>query len=91
MSYYSVSGIHIRHKVKVVVDLSNCASKKELEHAAGIDMPPLSAKKYFITLKAEVDKLGIAKLVNVPTSLNNLNAKVDDLDVGEFKIVKKKC
>ena len=27
------------------------------------------------------------KLVNVPTSLNNLKPKVDDLDVGELKTV----
>ena len=38
-------------------------------------------------MKAEVDKLGINKLVNVPTSLNNLKTKVDDLDVGKLKAV----
>ena len=34
-------------------------------------------------MKAEVDKLDINKLTNVLTSLNNLNTKVDDLDVGK--------
>ena len=38
-------------------------------------------------MKAEVDKLDINKLVNVPTSLNNLKAKVDDLDVDKLKTV----
>ena len=38
-------------------------------------------------MKAEVDKLNINKLVNVPTSLNNLKTKVDDLDVGKIKTV----
>ena len=38
-------------------------------------------------MKAEVDKLDINKLVNVPTSLNNLKTKVDDLDVGKLKAV----
>ena len=38
-------------------------------------------------MKAEVDKLDIAKLVNVPTSLNNLKAKVNDLDAGKLKTV----
>ena len=28
-------------------------------------------------------------MVNVPTSLDNVKAKVDDLDVGELKTVKK--
>ena len=38
-------------------------------------------------MKAEVDKLDINKLVNIPTSLNNLKTKVDDLDVGKLKTV----
>ena len=38
-------------------------------------------------MKAEVDKLDINKLVNVPISLNNLKTKVDDLDVGKWKTV----
>ena len=36
-------------------------------------------------MKDEGDKLGINNLVNVPTSLNNVKTKVDDLDVGELK------
>ena len=38
-------------------------------------------------MEVEVDKLNINKLVNVPTSLNNLKTKVDDFDVGELKAV----
>ena len=38
-------------------------------------------------MKAEVEKLDINKLVNVPNSLNNLKTKVDDLDVGKLKPV----
>ena len=38
-------------------------------------------------MKTEGDKLDINKLVNVPTSLNNLKTKVDDLDVGKLKTV----
>ena len=37
-----------------------------------------------MALKDEVDKIVIAKLVNVPTSLNNLKRKVDNLDVGKL-------
>ena len=44
-------------------------------------------KKDFIVLKAGVDKTDINKLVNVPTSLNNLKINADDLDVGKFKTV----
>ena len=38
-------------------------------------------------MKAEVEKIDINKLVNVPTSLNNLKPNIDDSDVGKFKIV----
>ena len=55
---------------------------KQLQCATGIDTSDLAAKKDFIALKAEVDKLDINKLKNVPTSLNNLKTKVNDLDVG---------
>ena len=72
MSYHLEPESCIRDKVKVVLDLSNYASKKELDHATGIDTSGLAAKKDFIALKAEVDKLDINKLVNVPTMLDNL-------------------
>ena len=39
------------------------------------------SKKDFTASKAEVDKIDINKLVNVPTSFNDLKTKVDDLDV----------
>ena len=50
--------------------MSNYAATKELEHAAGIAISDLAAKKDFIALKAEVDKLDINKLVNFPNILN---------------------
>ena len=85
MSYFPRPDSHITDKVKVVLVLSNYVTKKELDHATGVDTSDLAAKKDFIALKAEVDKLYINKLVNVSTSLNNLKTKVDDLDVGKLK------
>ena len=38
-------------------------------------------------MKAEVEKANINKLVNVPTGLNDLKTKIDDLDVGKLKTV----
>ena len=38
-------------------------------------------------MKAEADKLVISKLTNVSTILNNLETKVEDLDVGNLKTV----
>ena len=37
-------------------------------------------------MEAKVDKLDINKLVNVPTSLNNVEIKLDELDIGELKL-----
>ena len=87
MSYYPEPGSHIRDKVKVVLGLSNYITKKELDHATGVDTSGLAAKKGFIALKGVFDKRDINKLVNVPTSLNNFKTKVDDLDVGKLKTV----
>ena len=53
MSYYPESDNHIRDKVKVVLDLSNYVSKKELDHATGVDISDLAGKNIFIALKAD--------------------------------------
>ena len=45
MSYYPEPDSHIRDKVKVLFELSNCATKKELVHATGIDTSDLASKK----------------------------------------------
>ena len=45
MSYYPEPDSHVRDKVKIVLDLSDYATKKELEHATGIDTSDLAAKK----------------------------------------------
>ena len=81
MSYCPELDIYIRDKVKVVLDLSNYAIIKKIEHAKRVDTSDLAANIFF-SLKTEVDKLDINKLTNVPASLNNLKTKVDDLDVG---------
>ena len=77
MSYYPDTDSHMRDKVEVVLDQSNYPTKKELDHTTGVNTSDLAAKKDFIALKIEADKLEIAKLVNVPTSLNNLKTKVE--------------
>ena len=87
MSYYPEPDSHIREKNKVVLDLPNYVTKNKLDHSGCVDTSDLAAQKDFITLKAEVDKLDINKLVNVPTSLNNLKAKVYDLDVRTLKTI----
>ena len=71
MIFYSEPDGHIRDKVKVVIDLLNYATKKELDHATEFHTSGLAAKKYFIPLKAGIDKIDVNKLVNVPTTNTN--------------------
>ena len=72
MSYYPESDSYIREKLKIVLDLSDYTSKKELDHAIWVHRCDLGVKHDFIPLKVEFEKLDINKLVNVPISLNNL-------------------
>ena len=67
--------------------MSNYATKNELENVTGVDTSNLAAKRDFIVLKPEMDKLDVDQLINVSTGLNNLKAKVDDLDIDKLNIV----
>ena len=53
--------------------------RKKTDDASGVDTSDLAAKKQNL--------LDINKLIYVPTSLKNLETKVDDLDVGKLKTV----
>ena len=63
--------------------LSNCATKADLKNATGIDTPKLAARFDLVSLKAELDKLDIDKLVPVPVNLRKLS------DVVKNDVVKK--
>ena len=88
MNCYPEPDSYIRNKIMEELDLSNYATKKQLEYVTIVDASGLAPQKDFINLKDKVDKLDITKLVNVSTSLNNSETKVNDLDVGMLKIVK---
>ena len=89
MSYYPAPDSDIRDKINVLLDLPNYAIKKELKHVTGVDTSDLAAKKDFIALAAEVDKLDNNNLVNVPTGLYALKTTVDDLEAGKLKTIPK--
>ena len=64
MSFYPETDSHIRDKVKVALELWNHITKKELDHATDVDTSDVAAKKDFIALKAEVEKLDVnSKLI----------------------------
>ena len=78
---------HIRRKVKIVLDLSNYATKKELVHPAVVHTSDLAAKKNLLVLKVRLISQTLIKLVNVPTDLNDFKTKVEDLGTGKMKTV----
>ena len=66
------------------VNLSDYATKADLKNATGTDISKLAAKSDLASLKAEIDKLDVDKLQNIPTNLSNSKSKVDKLDVDKL-------
>ena len=69
--------------INVKVDLSNYARKTDLKNASHVDVSNFALKSNFASLKTEVDKLDIDKLVPVPVALSKL------LDFVKSDVVKK--
>ena len=61
--------------------------KKELNNVTGVGASNLAAKRDFINLKGDIDKIDINESADVPTNLNNLETKVEDLDISKLKTV----
>ena len=59
--------------INVTVDISNHATKTDLENVTHVDTSSFALKTNLATLKTEVDKLDIDKLVPVPTDLSKLS------------------
>ena len=59
--------------ISVTVDLSNYATKTDLKNVTYVDTSSFALKENLANLKTEVDKLGIDKLVPVPTDLSKLS------------------
>ena len=70
-------------KINVKVDLSNYATKTDLENMTQIDTLNFALKTNLARLKTEVDKLGIDKLALVPVDLRKVS------DVVKNDVVKK--
>ena len=71
--------------INVNVYSSYYATKVDLRNATWIDTSKLVAKSNLVSLKAEVDKLDIDKLVPVPVDLSKLSY------VAKNDVVKKDC
>ena len=69
--------------INVKVDLSNYATKTDLKNVPIVHVSSFALKSNLASLKTEVDKLDIDKLVPVPVDLSKLS------DVVKNDVVKK--
>ena len=69
--------------INVKVDLSNYATKADMKNISHVDTSSFALKSNLVSLKTEVDKLDIDKLVPVPVDLSKLS------DVVKNDVVKK--
>ena len=64
--------------INVRVDLSNYATKRDIKNISHFDTSSFALKSNLGSLKAEIDKLDIDKLVPVPVDLSKLSVVVRD-------------
>ena len=62
--------------INVKVDLSNYATKTDIKNISHVDTSSFALKTNLASLKTEVDKLDIDKLVPVPVDLSKLSDAV---------------
>ena len=71
--------------INVKVDLSNYATKADIKNISHVGTSSFVLKKKLVSLKTEVDKLDIDKLVPAPVDLSKLS------DVVKMMLLKKLC
>ena len=59
--------------INVKIEISNYATKADIKNISHVDTSSFALKTNLANLKTEVDKLGIDKLVPVPTDLSKLS------------------
>ena len=67
---------HFGDSIEVKIDLSNYATKTNIKNISHIDTSSFALKTNLSSLKAEVDKLDIDKLVPIPVDLSKLSNAV---------------
>ena len=71
--YFPKPFTSIGRNINVKVDLSNYAAKADLKKITQVDTSSFASKTSLASLKSEVDKLDIDKLVTVPVDLSKLS------------------
>ena len=73
MSQYFPKPSNHKENIKVEIDLSNYATKTDINNIAHVDTSNFALKTNLANLKNEVDKLDIEKLVPIPADLSKLS------------------
>ena len=73
-------------KVDLDLDLSNYATKDDVENITQVDVSSYESKTNLAALKTEIDKINIDKLKTVPNDLAKLNnvVKIDVVKKTDF-------
>ena len=64
---------HFGDSIKVKIDLSNYATKTDIKNILHVDTSSFALKTNLSSLKTDVDKLDIDKLVTIPNDLSKLS------------------
>ena len=76
---------HFVDSINVKIDLSNYATKADIKNISHVDTSGFELETNLASLKTEVGKLDIDKLVAVPVDLSKLSDEVKN------DVVKKNC
>ena len=66
------------NNVKLELDLTNCATKKDLKNITHLDVSSFASKTNLAALKTEVDKIDTDKLKTAPTDLAKLTNAIEN-------------
>ena len=78
---------HFGDSIKVKIDLSNYATKTDIKNISHVDTSSFALKTNLASLKTEVDKLDIDKLVPIPADLSKLNDLVKMMLLKKMYII----
>ena len=70
--------------INVKVDLTNYATKADIKNISHADTSSFALKSNLLSLKTEVDKLDVDKLISLVNNLSKLKSRVDKLDIGKL-------
>ena len=73
MSEYFPKPLSHKENIKVRIDLTNYETKEDIKNITHVDTSSFALKTNLSSLKTEVDKLDINKLVPTPNDLSKLS------------------